>query len=126
MRTVAETRQKALDYMVEWIVLLGMGHWNMRHNFNERKDIANSQADPKYHEGLIKFNTKEMRRLPDWEFEETVIHELVHCLLWELSGDYKKKTAREMVDEQTTTQIARALMRAKYNKLNDLGGEGDG
>ena len=120
MLTVAETRQKVIDLLVEWIVTLGMGHWNVRHNFKEHKDIANADASPKYQEATIKFNTKEMRRLAKWEFEETIIHELVHCLLWELSGDYKKKTAREMVDEQTTTQIARALMRAKYNLVNPM------
>lgn len=55
----------------------------------------------------IYFSLKEMEFLSDSEMEEVVVHELAHIILdqFERDSDFHK--------EQVTTNVARALLRAK-------------
>lgn len=99
------TREKVIGYVHYWQPILGLDHWFLRVRFTERSWFAHCKAAPMYEKATLDFNLDRIRNemYHELELEELVLHEMVHCIIWESS-------------ERAVTQIARAILRG-HDKL---------
>lgn len=86
----------------KWVPLLGLTHWRIDVKFDERQVAASCAAMPTYENGTVSFNLPYIRKHYHVleEVEDLVVHELVHCMIWQSS-------------ERAVTQVARSLMRVQ-------------
>ena len=64
--------------------LLGLDRWTIKVHFGEIADAkATCEAEPEYTKATIRFD---LESFPEEEDHEYIIHELLHCHVWVLSG----------------------------------------
>lgn len=71
--------------------------------YDEKVDLANCFAKPRYEEAVVNFNLPRIRaELPNTmaALEELVCHELTHCLIWKNN-------------ETAVSRVARVILRAR-------------
>lgn len=90
--------------IAKWRPIFGLDAWLLDIRYDEKTDLANCFAKPRYEEAVVNFNLPRIRaELPNTmaALEELVCHELTHCLCW-------------YANETTVSRIARVILRAKY------------
>ena len=94
---------------------LALDHWNFELIVEESdlRDAAGCEAKPEYFDARIFVN---VAKVTDAEIDEYLVHELLHCHVWELTHLAEKlattDTEREairMAEERLTTQLERLL-----------------
>lgn len=106
----------------EWAPRLDLQHWTLSYNFMCSENLATCEAAPEYMSAVLSFNPErlDLEIKTRKEFEELVLHELVHARLWTLANlfigmDENGKRMVEFLEEEACTQMTGALLRAKYN-----------
>lgn len=85
-------RQRRVQQLIrKWTRLLDLYQWKFGINFNIEGEAAACSADPEYRMAALNFN---LAKITDSEEETFVIHELLHCHIWELAH-----TAQTLADE---------------------------
>ncbi|HEX7022422.1 MAG TPA: hypothetical protein VF171_06155 [Trueperaceae bacterium] len=129
----ASTSKEALEMLAEqWKPLLGLGEWTVRVDlvdFTRSWQQGDVKVDPVAKEALIL-----MARTPFRNEEQTLLHELVHVVLWPLDqacmdlaegvgepGSREQELAKSMVFralEPVTEQVTQALLRASGRQVH--------
>lgn len=126
-RIVAKKQIKKL--IREWKTPLDMNHWTLEVTFNKEAWAASCHAEPEYRNAHLNFYLSVL--LPkfkiNYELEEFVVHEMIHCLTWSLvettenliehfgdpTGELWKN--KEMNEEFFVQRMSDALVMSKYN-----------
>jgi len=118
--TDAALKKRILAFIADWRDIVGLTHWDVRVKWNELEYQATVVVElPQYEWVTIHCNLKKIREKQDSlaELEELVVHELSHTFTWVLArgieGVRLQDEAQEHFEEVATTQISRALIRAR-------------
>ena len=114
-RTVDDMGTRLQGFVDDWQVRLGLSGWNLEVRFDLHEFFADATVigPPEYMTGRLRFNTRKMRKekmTPD-ELEATVVHEMLHVVLWEAIGEHKHDE-QERSEERAVQVITRALLAA--------------
>jgi len=120
-------REKLEALIGQWQTLLGLEHWTVRLElvkFNRPWQSGDVKVDPVHKTALLLLSNTPFR-----DEEETIVHELVHVVLWLLDtaamdlvevvgpeGSAAREFARSTVFralEPVTEQLTRALLKAR-------------
>jgi len=109
---------RILKLLRYWRPILDLENWVFYIHWGEKKILAGCEADPEYKQVHLYFNlpkiAKQLKGALD--LEELVVHELTHSPLWLLSRGLKNRRLsreEEFAEENTTTTVSRALIRAR-------------
>lgn len=122
-------KKKIRELVREWKPILDLGHWTIDVSFDKKQWAACCEAKPEYRAANINFYMAKL--LPklklNYELEEFVVHELIHCLTWptvgiaerliEVIGDPTGELWKRKEDEEElcVQRLSDALVMAKYN-----------
>lgn len=111
-------KEQILKLIHAWRPILDLENWVFYIDWSERKILAGCTADPEYKQVKLHFNLPKIARLMkvELDLEELVVHELTHIPLWLLSRGLKSRDLNrqeEFCEENTTTTVSRALIRAR-------------
>ncbi len=113
------------SYIEEWISILRLDHWDITYTWDEKVNIANALAQPRYLRLSLSFNVprilSELEERKSFNLEELVVHELCHALTWRLwefleqytNGDKVSEFISEEIHEEAVTNIGWALVNAR-------------
>lgn len=113
----------------EWKSTLDMSNWTFEITFNKDDYAATCFAEPEYRNAYINFFLKRISAelKTNYELEEFVVHEMIHCLTWNLVGMTERLIntvgdptnelwTRKINDEELFVQrMSDALVMSKYN-----------
>lgn len=114
----SERRVKLL--FKKWTALLGLDQWNIvielapAASFDAVGHLnaaATCSALWEYETATIRFNEDDVAQSDDEELEDTIVHELQHCMLNELRREHKMGN-----EERTATMLTRAFMKTGGTK----------
>lgn len=114
------TAKRRIEKLVEkWDSLVPPG-FDLLHTFiegshedDDARVLATTKCDWEYQQGRIRWYLPEACSQTVDYLEGTLVHELVHVLLWPLwGGSDPDKELEHKLGEYTTEQIARAILRA--------------
>ena len=117
---MTETSDRINALVAHWKPRLGLQTWEIRVEVSPvilwedgRHVAADAMCTPywKYLQATLRFSEEKMLMLDEVEFEETVVHEMVHIVLSEL------ETTSEPKEERVTTLLARALL-LRWNSVD--------
>ena len=113
-----DLQERILGFVDAWAPIFGWDRFNIHIAFNEREHQAAAFGLPEYEHVTCYFNLARLRaELPDVvALEETVVHEMAHGYVWQLArmaGDSHEQRFVSYIEENTTSRIAYALMRAR-------------
>lgn len=115
------TRKQIEKRVIFWQKELGLHNWDIEVFFDLKKKsksetrnfitAAHTDAHPEYKLGSISFNPKMLHTVND----ETIIHELLHCLTSYLIGSACNKCINGMryYNETITSELSRIILRIK-------------
>lgn len=86
--------QKTVEVMQP---ILNLSDWKIIVTFSHAKrmrDLANCTALPEYKLAKIRMNCNELTRLTHNEIVSTAIHEMIHCILWDL-GEWAHRLSKK-------------------------------
>lgn len=124
----ASTKKAIRRLITEWKERLGIKHWTIFVTFARSSNMADCYAEPEYFKGFLNFYMK--RVLEDvqtmYDLEELVVHELCHCVSWELvalterlveqsndeTGELDTLVSRR--EEELVSTMSHGLVMAKY------------
>lgn len=116
VRVQEKTRERKIQALVKkFTQLIGLERWDIKVQFCEMNDAkATCEADPEYFKATIKFD---LTSFPEDEDRDYVVHELLHCLVWVLSGpaDALAKTLPEPGDK-----FGKEVIREAEERLTSL------
>jgi len=99
---------------------LGLGDWEFQivrqeYAAKDVSDLAGCQAKPEYKSAVLYFD---VARIPPEELDSYIIHELLHCHIWELVALTDKlattpaeREAIRLAEERLTTTLERLFAR---------------
>lgn len=128
--TNREVAKKQIKKLIrEWKPVLDMSHWTIEVTFHKEEYAASCYAEPEYRNAHLNFYLGKL--LPkfkiNYELEEFVVHELIHCLSWPLvditenliehTGDPTGELwkSKENNEELFVQRMSDALVMSKYN-----------
>jgi hypothetical protein len=115
--------QKEIRHLVSvWKRRIGLGEWNIKVTFKDKEvntnsidDVAETEYDPEYKKAKINFIYRQLKKIDN----QTVVHEVVHCLLSQYTRYCEEKIKPQRwlryFEEQAVTDLARAFVKA-YRK----------
>lgn len=109
-----------VEYAAEWKQTLGLSNWRFEIEPDDSDLYASAVAWPAYRKLRLSVNAELMHEhdFSDLQIESTLIHELVHALLWLAFDHLANPTIPEPLlsyhEEDITEKIAHALLSAKY------------
>lgn len=116
--TPAQKRYRIRTLVEVWRVPLGLGNWALEVHFNDATDEqASCVADPEYRKGLLTFNLK---RLSVDELDETVLHEMLHCVGWPIAALAGKWAGRNRERAEVVRQAEELLITHLSNVILPL------
>lgn len=80
------------------------------------RDTANCEASPEYKVAKIRINSAEIPNLSHEEIVSTAIHELLHCVLWEL-GEWGYRLSKK---DETKLELSRKYEEAAVTQLEKI------
>lgn len=109
--------------------ILQLSDWKivLKISYSSRmKNTATCEALPEYKVAVIKINGNELSQLTHNEIVTTVIHEMVHCILWDLGSwaallskkDLHKLEITRKYEESTVTTLEKIILNLVADKLN--------
>lgn len=120
--------QKTVEVMQP---IMNLSDWKLVVTFSHSKrmrDIANCTALPEYKLAKIRMNYNELARLSHNEIVSTAIHEMIHCILWDLGEwahrlskkDPEKTEITRRYEEGSVTSFEKIILPLVTDKLNDI------
>lgn len=123
------TTKKAIRRIIsEWKDRLGIKHWTIFVTFSRSANMAECYAEPEYFKGYLNFYMKRVMAdvQTNYDLEELVVHELCHCISWELvalterlvetttdeTGELNTLVSRR--EEELVSTMSHGLVMAKY------------
>ena len=82
-----DTTKKNIRRIIrEWKPVLDMTHWTFEVTFYKDKYTASCYAEPEYRKGYLNLYLGKLleKWKTNYELEEFVVHEMLHCLTWSL------------------------------------------
>jgi Zn-dependent peptidase ImmA (M78 family) len=113
VRDLDKLRHKVERLAREWQERMALGWWIITFQFNEEDQdcYATTQALWQYSHAIITWNLRNLSALNDELLEDTVVHELTHCLLDPITADeIKGDKFSDKAMEFATERVARALL----------------
>jgi len=116
---------KAVEILKPW---MNLQNWKIIVKFGSSTKgfAAYCSAHPEYKLATIRVNTKELPRLTHNEIVAVAIHEMTHCILWELGNwaadltkDKHKIEIARRYEEQSVTNIEKILVPLLEPILNE-------
>ena len=118
------TDQELLDYLLPslpiWKERLGLQHWETHLKIVRREQIDGNVGQCIYQDRCL-YATISVISPMDWtetqdqyDAESTMVHELIHLLVYQLSPD--QSTHEYVIMEQAITRLERALVQAYIKK----------
>lgn len=101
-----------------WLKDLGLNDWEITIEIAPDKVMNNNGWAPgfetyaecsahwEYQRAIIRFSEEQLEKSSDGELGETIVHELLHCVLNELRREHKMVS-----EERTATVLTRALLK---------------
>jgi hypothetical protein len=124
----ATTKKAIRKIITEWKERLGIKHWTVFVNFSRNGSMAECYAEPEYFKAYLNFFMKRVMEevQTNYDLEELVVHELCHCLSWELvalterlientedeTGELDTLVSRR--EEELVSAMSHGLVMAKY------------
>ena len=114
--TPARKRRRILALTEVWRVPLGLGSWSFDVRFEDTvPEQASCVADPEYRKAVLIFN---LRRLAADELDETVLHEMLHCIGWPIAalaikwahGDKERREVARQAEELLITHLSNVIL----------------
>lgn len=117
-------RKETGSLLRKWQLLLFLNSWKLKPRYATENDKSNGyttradvEADPHYHTATITFYPHFFQEKDAWAREQTVVHELTHCLVESMQEQIKDLqygklvTNRHRIEtmERSVTWIANAL-----------------
>jgi hypothetical protein len=99
--------------------ILRLSDWKIMVVFSHSqrmKETATCEAAPEYKVAKIRLNSYEMPNLSHEEIVSTAIHEMLHCVLWEL-GEWGYKLSRK---DETKLELSRKYEEAAVTNLEKI------
>ncbi len=118
-RELGKTRTKIKRLLKEWIPLLELEKWTLNISY-EAKVPAGEEAEEgwdyyadaepswEYSTAIIRFFLEPLSGVTSKELEETVVHELVHCVVNEMRDKNIKH------EERVVSILTKALMKERH------------
>jgi hypothetical protein len=84
-KTVVQT--KILSYLQIYAALIGIEEWTIVAGFKKLgvDELGQCEAEVEYKRAVITFDSVRLAEHSDIKLRKTVIHELLHCLVWRLA-----------------------------------------
>lgn len=109
--------------------ILQLSDWKIVIKFSKSprmKGTATCEALPEYKVAVIKINTAEIRGLSHSEIVTVVIHEMMHCILWDLGSwaerlskkDEHKLEITRRYEESAITSLEKIILGLVTERLN--------
>ena len=115
----ATTKKAIRRIITEWKERLGMTHWTIFVNFSRSGSMAECYSEPEYFKGYLSFFMKRVMKevQTNYDLEELVVHELCHCIAWELVA-----MAERLVDntEDETGELATLVSRREEELVSTM------
>lgn len=119
--------QKTVEVMQP---IMNLSDWKLVVTFSHSKrmrDTANCSASPEYKLAKIRMNYNELAQLSHNEIVSTAVHEMIHCVLWDLGEwahrlskkDTQKIEVTRKYEEGTVTAFEKILVPLVTDQLND-------
>lgn len=119
--------QKTVEIMKP---ILNLSDWKLMVVFSHSarmKETATCEASPEYKVAKIKVNSAEMPSLTHEEIVSTAIHEMLHCVLWELGEwgytlskkDEHKLELSRRYEEAAVTNLEKIFLPLVSDVIND-------
>jgi hypothetical protein len=118
----AETESRVMHLVqklfTEWMKRLRLDYWYFTHVFTTQRDRrfpsakAYIQFQDEYESGQATWILPELCGMSERDVEETVVHELCHCVIAPLQNKHSKRKEIELM----VTRLSRTLMSMKYDK----------
>jgi len=110
-----EIQDKVLKYLGIYSKMMGIEGWNILVCFKKLGvDItATCEAEIEYYRATITFDSLKLEEQSDNTIRKTVIHELLHCLVWQLAevaqhlAPDEHKEFIQKFEESTVTNLER-------------------
>jgi hypothetical protein len=124
------TAKKQILELIEWWKNpLDMANWTFKITFRKDQWKASCYAEPEYRTAQLNFYLDQLipQFKTNYELEEFVVHEMVHCLTWQLvdltetlikSSDDKTGvlwSEKEKKEENLVQKLSDGLVMVKYN-----------
>lgn len=124
-----EVAKKQIRNLIkEWKSILNMEHWTFEVTFSKEDSRASCYAMPEYRRAVMNFWVTGLLKSikSNYELEEFVVHEMLHCVAWPLVGTLERfieksndetgeLVKRKEDDEELLIQtISDALVMMKY------------
>lgn len=94
--------------------LLGMEDWRVTVTYESKDDktgtVASCQSWTEYKQAKIKLNTKRLKEFNHYEIITIAVHELFHCITWDLAEWAEKLSAKDAVKLNKTKQLDESLV----------------
>lgn len=128
-----ETAKKHIRRLIrEWKPILDMSNWTFEVTFYRDKYKASCAAEPEYRKGYLNLYLGELLKTwkTNYELEEFVVHEMLHCLTWSLitmterlinnigdNGYTRSELWKQKEDNEElfVQRMSDALVMSKYN-----------
>lgn len=119
--------QKTIEIMQP---ILNLSDWKILVIFSHSprmKDTATCEALPEYKNAKIKINASQISALSYEEIVSTAVHEMLHCVLWELGAwgytlskkdEYKLELSRKY-EESAVTSLEKIFVPLVSDRIND-------
>lgn len=113
------TEEKAQELFEEWKERLGLHDWSIEFfPFSEKDDLDDESVGTAMYQEVIKtariyiLDEKYFDYIGKFDFEKTLVHELLHlktCLISDSEDKMAERVAHQLIED-----LARALIDAKY------------
>lgn len=116
---------KTIEFLQPW---LNLEDWRIIVKYSRKmKFTADCESWPEYKQAVIRLNLNNIRRFNDYEIISIAVHEMSHCLTWELTTwaeqlskkDPQKLEHTRQLDESLVTNLEKILSRLCGEMLQD-------
>jgi len=82
-----EIQARILNYLESYSEVIGIEDWGITVGFKKlgSEILAECEAEVEYRRALITFDSVKLEEEKEVKVKRTVIHELLHCLVWRLA-----------------------------------------
>jgi len=110
-----EIQDRIVGYLELYSKMMGLEHWTIVCGFKKLGSdyLAQCEAEVEYYKAVITFDSVKLEEHDDSKVRMTVIHELLHCLVWRLTevaqhlAPDEHKDFIQKFDESVVTDLER-------------------
>lgn len=110
-----EIQDKIISYIEIYSKMIGIGGWDIVVGFKKLgvDELGQCEAEVEYYRTVVTFDSVKLEEKDDTKIRKTVIHELLHCLVWQLAevathlAPNEHKEFIQSFEERVTTDLER-------------------